>query len=453
MTDQDLPATQEAERIKVESIRLWLKSPTVMIASALFHALAPVILWRSLNHTMLIVWSVTGLIWSGLRFQAWRIYASRPRSGADVIKWGRISVVMLGGTALLNAFMCTQLYVAADIEDQLFIAMAIAGLAGGATATYGAYPPAVAIFNIPILLTLSVVLFLHDTAHAITLGALGFVYLLLLLFSARLLHGWVSDVFRLRVRNEELTAQIIEAKDAAEAANEAKSVFMANMSHELRTPLNAIIGFAEMLEKEVLGPLGNRRYVEYARDVHASGEHLLSIINTILDLAKTRASRLELIHEEVDVAELLRECYSVMRLQALQAELTLTTELPPDPLHAQVDATRIKQVVYNLLSNAIKFTDRGGKVVLSGGPVGSDGWLEFRVADTGIGMEATEIDVALQPFMQIRQAGRSASPGTGLGLPFAKTIVELHGGTFAVFSAKGRGTTVHVKLPPVPPTY
>ncbi|HTJ64787.1 MAG TPA: ATP-binding protein [Alphaproteobacteria bacterium] len=453
MTDQDLPASQHAERIKVESIRLWLKSPTVMLASALFYAIGLIVLSRSLDRRMLVVWSLTGLVWSALRFLLWRAYSSRPRLDAEVIVWGRISVAMLGGTALLNAFMCTQFYVPTDIEDQIFIAMAISGLAGGAAATYGAYLPAVAIFDIPILLTFAGTLFVHDTSRSVTLGVMAIIYLVLLLISARLLHGWVANVFTLRIRNEELTAQIIEAKDAAEAANEAKSVFMANMSHELRTPLNAIIGFAEMLEKEVLGPLGNRRYVEYARDVHASGQHLLSIINTILDLAKTRASRLELVHEHVDVAELLRECYSVMRVQALQADLSLKTELPAGPLHAYVDPTRIKQVVYNLLSNAIKFTDRGGEVVLAGGPIGNEGWLEFRVTDNGIGMDAAEIDLALQPFMQVRQAGRNANPGTGLGLPFAKTIVELHGGALTVLSAKGHGTTIHVRLPTESPTY
>jgi signal transduction histidine kinase len=274
------------------------------------------------------------------------------------------------------------------------------------------------------------------------------IYLVLLLISARMLYGWVANVFALRIRNEELTAQIIVAKDAAEAANEAKSVFMANMSHELRTPLNAIIGFAEMLEKEVLGPLGNRRYVEYAHDVHTSGQHLLSIINTILDLAKTRASHLELQREQTNVADLLRECHSVMRLQALQANLDLTADLPPT-LIAHVDPTRIKQVLYNLLSNAIKFTDPGGKITLAGSHL-NGGAVEIRVTDTGIGMDEAEIELALQPFMQVRQTGRGLSAGTGLGLPFAKSLIELHDGSLVVSSAKGKGTSVLVRLPTHP---
>src|ERR1700733_3871755 len=212
---------------------------------------------------------------------------------------------MRGGSALIIAVMAPEVFVPPDPEDRMFLVMGVGGLAAGATAIYGIYYPAVVVLTVPLLGSLAVAFFMQHTVNARFLGCMTIVYLLLLLMSARILKRWVWDIFSLRIRNDQLTDQIIEAKDAAEAANEAKSVFMANMSHELRTPLNAIIGFAEMLEKEVLGPLGNRRYVEYAHDVHASGQHLLSIINTILDLAKTRASHLELHRERTDVAELL----------------------------------------------------------------------------------------------------------------------------------------------------
>jgi two-component system cell cycle sensor histidine kinase PleC len=272
------------------------------------------------------------------------------------------------------------------------------------------------------------------------------VYLALLLISARILKRWVWDIFDLRIRNDQLTAELIIAKDAAEEANEAKSIIMANMSHELRTPLNAIIGFAEMLEKEVLGPLGTPKYIDYAHDVHMSGIHLLSLINTILDLAKTRASRLELDIERVELTALLRECFSVMRLQADRAELRFMLDLPDGALFVDADDTRLRQVVYNLLSNAIKFTNPGGVITLSGRLTATEG-VEIEVVDTGIGMDPDDVETALQPFMQVRQANRRGQAGTGLGLPFAKTIVELHGGRFDIVSARNKGTTVRVTLP------
>ena len=206
------------------------------------------------------------------------------------------------------------------------------------------------------------------------------------------------DIFDLRIRNDRLTQELIVAKEAAEEANEAKSIIMANMSHELRTPLNAIIGFAEMLEKEVLGPLGTPKYIDYAHDVHMSGIHLLSLINTILDLAKTRASRLELDVEHVELCALLRECFSVMRLQADRAGLQFTLDVPDLTLFADVDETRLRQVLYNLLSNAIKFTDAGGSITLSLRQAANA--VEIEVADTGIGMDLDDVETALQPFMQ-----------------------------------------------------
>jgi signal transduction histidine kinase len=203
-----------------------------------------------------------------------------------------------------------------------------------------------------------------------------------------------------------------------------------------------------MLEKEVLGPLGTPKYIDYAHDVHMSGIHLLSLINTILDLAKTRASRLELDIARVELTALLRECFSVMRLQADRAELRFILDLPDGALVTDADDTRLRQVVYNLLSNAIKFTDPGGVITLSGRRGATDG-VVIEVVDTGIGMDPDDVETALQPFMQVKQANRRGHAGTGLGLPFAKTIVELHGGRFDIVSARGKGTAVRVSLPAV----
>ena len=448
MTVTGLSADDAGKAIKVEAeaIRLWLRSPVTMIATIILHLVTVWALWRVLSHAKLILWAAAGIAWCGLRLAVWIYYRGRSWDDRQMLRWGRLFAAMLGVTALIIAVMAPEVFVPPDPEDRMFLVMGVGGLAAGATAIYGIYYPAVVVLTVPLLGSLAVAFFMQDTVNARFLGTMTIVYLVLLLMSARILKRWVWDIFSLRIRNDQLTVELTEAKDAAEAANEAKSVFMANMSHELRTPLNAIIGFAEMLEKEVLGPLGNPRYIDYAHDVHMSGIHLLSLINTILDLAKTRASHLDLNLEPLDIRELIRECFSVMRLQAGKASLVFALDLPEFPLMGRVDDTRLRQVIYNLLSNAIKFTDPGGTITLSAQRGSSDG-VEITVTDSGIGMDAEGVATALQPFMQVKQANGRASAGTGLGLPFAKTIVELHGGQLEIVSARGKGTSVLVTLP------
>jgi len=249
------------------------------------------------------------------------------------------------------------------------------------------------------------------------------------------------DITDLKLHEEKL----LEARLIAESANRSKSQFLANMSHELRTPLNAVIGFSEMMRDEVLGPLGNEKYKEYAEDIAGGGRHLLSLINDILDIAKIEAGKVELSESEVDFAEIARSCLTLLRERAGGKSIRLLNALPPNLPKILGDERRLKQVLLNLLSNAVKFTEDGGEVRLLA-EVDQAGF-RFVVEDTGIGIAEDDIARVLTPFAQADMDLARRHEGTGLGLPLAKSFLELHGGKLAIDSQEGVGTRILCTLP------
>jgi len=252
----------------------------------------------------------------------------------------------------------------------------------------------------------------------------------------------VQDITE-RIRTE---SELRVAKEAAEASDRAKSELLANISHELRTPLNAIIGFSEVIAEAMLGPVGTPRYVEYARDIRFSGVHLLSIINDLLDISKIEAGRFELHEEVVDPSELAEASLRLVRERAVKGGVHCQMAVAPQLPRLQADPRAMKQILLNLLSNAVKFTEPGGDVRL-GVHVDTTGGLVFAVSDTGIGIRPEDIPRALAPFTQIDSQFNRRHEGTSLGLPLARKLVELHGGSLDLASTPGQGTTVTVRLP------
>jgi PAS domain S-box-containing protein len=238
--------------------------------------------------------------------------------------------------------------------------------------------------------------------------------------------------------------ELIESKRRAERTSSAKSDFLAKISHEIRTPLNAIIGFAEVMMEERFGPMGNERYREYLKDIHASGEHLISLINDLLDLSKIEAGKLELSFARVDLNEVARQCIALMQPQANRERIIIRTSLLPDLPAIVADSRSIRQIVLNLLSNSVKFTPPGGQVIVSTA-LADSGEVHLRVRDTGVGMSESEVATALEPFRQLSTAGRSG--GTGLGLPLTKALTEANRASFAIKSAVNAGTLVEITFP------
>ena len=240
--------------------------------------------------------------------------------------------------------------------------------------------------------------------------------------------------------------ELIRSKEEAELANRAKTEFLANISHELRTPLNAIIGFSDLMQREMLGPLGNAQYASYIRDIHQSGTHLHDVINDILDLSKIEAGQMELQETSVDVRRAIERCIRVVAARAKDNGLKLITELPEFLPFIIADERKLKQILINLMSNAVKFTKQGGSVTIAASS-GSEEGVTIRVIDTGIGIAVENIPKVFRAFEQVDSSLSRTHEGTGLGLPLTKSLVELHDGTLELESEIGVGTIVTVTLP------
>ena len=246
------------------------------------------------------------------------------------------------------------------------------------------------------------------------------------------------------VENARLFREIQDKGRQLEAANQHKSEFLANMSHELRTPLNAIIGFSEVMMEGMFGDL-NEKQLEYTRDIHASGRHLLSLINDILDLSKIEAGRTDLEISRFDLPAAIGNAVTLVRERALRHGIHLGVSIDPALGPCEGDERKFKQIMLNLLSNAVKFTGDGGQVKLVAEH--HDGWVRVAVSDTGIGIAPEDQPKVFEAFVQVGSHYETKREGTGLGLPLARRFVELHGGTMGLESTPGQGSTFHFTLP------
>ncbi|HTC09986.1 MAG TPA: ATP-binding protein [Acetobacteraceae bacterium] len=243
----------------------------------------------------------------------------------------------------------------------------------------------------------------------------------------------------------EAAAELRRARDLAEAGSRVKSEFLASMTHELRTPLNAIIGFAELIRDQPFGPVGGQ-YVDYAKEIHASGHHLLAVINDVLDMSKIEAGRYALSDEAIDLGDKVATCYAILAPRAGESQVRLLRELPLDGIVVRADRRAMRQVLLNVLANAVKFTPAGGSVTVSAEITGG-GDVVLVVTDTGIGIDKTAMRHLFEPFQQADSSMTRRFGGTGLGLSISRRLMMLHDGTLELESAPGKGTIVRIRFP------
>lgn len=245
---------------------------------------------------------------------------------------------------------------------------------------------------------------------------------------------------------KEAEIKVLEAKNYAQVANRAKTDLIANMSHELRTPLNAIIGFSEAMKEETFGSVGSDKNRDYLNDIHNSGQHLLELINDILDVSAIEAGAVELNEENISISDVVNASIRIIMPRANDAKVTVTSSVRPETSLINADERRVKQILLNLLSNAVKFTPEGGEVAVNSW-LNEDTSLSISVVDTGIGMDEDEVEKALSKFGQVDSGLDRKHEGTGLGLPLTIGLMECHGGTLEVKSERGRGTQIIVTFP------
>ena len=338
-----------------------------------------------------------------------------------------------------------------DVAPVMF-AMVLVSIAANAIATH-TLPPATLMSTLPVTMTVTISLLALGGTLNYTLAAVAVCGEVFFLFLSRQLYRADLETLEHQAEKDSLIAELEEARQMsdearrhAEQANIAKSQFLATMSHELRTPLNAIIGFSEVLKSELLGPHHVPQYKEYAGDIHASGQHLLNLINELLDLSRIEAGKYELHEEAVAIVDIAEDCQRMMQLRAKSKGIELTFNASDNLPKIWGDERAIRQVVLNLLSNAIKFTPQHGKVSLVV-TRSSDGGQLISVKDNGPGIPESEIETVLSSFGQGSLAHKTAEQGAGLGLPIVQRIMDLHQGRFDLFSKLRFGTEVIATFP------
>jgi two-component system cell cycle sensor histidine kinase PleC len=358
---------------------------------------------------------------------------------ANGIAWAGIALVGLGtADATGHVFMLVCLIVLLAIR-MTFASAVMAVLCAG---------------TVPILLAAVVRLLVQGDPFSLAMAAIAVGLHLYFIVLARGLNATALAMLEFRAEKDALVAEIEgekaisdEARRRAEAASVAKSRFLATMSHELRTPLNAILGFSEVMKGELLGPIRNGSYKEYAANIHDSGRHLLQLINEVLDLSRIEAGRYELHEGPVRLAGVAEECLRLLHLRAESKGLRVALVAGKGLVPLWADERAIRQICLNLLSNALKFTPSGGEITVTVGTT-PDGGQMLTVKDTGPGIPKEEMPRVMQAFGQGSLAQQTAEGGTGLGLPIVQSLVHLHGGTFRLRSVLRKGTEAIVWLPP-----
>jgi two-component system cell cycle sensor histidine kinase PleC len=433
-----------AARRRGASIGVFCISLAIVIVSMQWVNFESIGIWLTVN-------TAANLIALGLA----SFFLRQEPSNVNVVYWARVFTV---AETVQGIGWALSIYIAFDVKEPRAAAFVLIALllVGAMNATVTASIPA-AVYGGLMPMTVAIVGLLRPVSLVDTnalLAELAFGTQLYFAVMARRLYMSSVEALSFQAEKDELIAELEQSKAnsdlarrRAEESNLAKSRFLATMSHELRTPLNAILGFSEVMKNELFGSHTVTAYKEYSGDIHSSGQHLLMLINEILDLSRVEAGRYDLREESVDLQGIIDECRHLVTLRARKKDITIGQSMVTALPRLWADERAVRQVALNLLSNAIKFTPPGGSVTIKVGWSDDRGQF-FSISDTGQGIPENEIAVVMSSFGRGTLAQKTAEEGTGLGLPIVKGLVDLHGGTFTLQSRVREGTEVTVAFPP-----
>lgn len=440
----EIELTSEFARRK---LRIFLFTPALLVAAG--------------GAGSLFIQAIPLAFWLGLAFAAQlamllacRLFLRSETQSQKVRQWRRNFYLLEGLQGLSWAALPFLPLAQESASTSIYLFAATLVVLGAGTLTSSSLPIAVITGTAPVAVSLIVCFLLKAEPVWQVLAGVAACAQIYSIVLARRYHLQALEILATRLEKDGLIAELEQAKATsdearrrAEAANLAKSRFLATMSHELRTPLNAILGFSEVMKNEILGPLANATYKDYADDIHKSGQHLLNLINEILDLSRIEAGKFELNEESVNLVGTVEDSVRLLKLRAQSRGINLQETYEEHMANLWADERAIRQITLNLLSNAIKFTPAEGSIFVKAGWTAGGGQY-VSVRDTGPGIPDDEISIVLASFGQGSNALKTAEQGAGLGLPIVKGLVDLHGGTFTFKSKLRVGTEVIITFPP-----
>jgi two-component system cell cycle sensor histidine kinase PleC len=434
-------AARPVDRVLIEQVKLLHGAAFAIPVNALAALVAAAILWDSVPFPFLFAWVAATWLVVAFRLALHRWYLSR-----DATVQARLFTVGAVASGLVWAAMCAILPSFCNDREFFFIAVVCAGMTAGGLTSLSAYLPAFLGYVVPFVLTFCIACIATLQRDFVGVGLLMGVYLCVIIGTAASLNRALRRTLVLQIANAALNDSLFSTRSELDATRKAQWNTLGHLSHELKTPLNAILGFSETMREQIFGALGHPKYLEYATYVHRSGEHLLTLVNEILDLSQGEAGMLTLRESEIDPVALAESCVALIRprAEAKQQQLHWTPARGIPRLRG--DETKLRQILLNLLSNAVKFTPRNGEITITV-EMTAEAAIVFAVADTGIGMDPADIPRAMLPFVRLATPLTQETDGVGLGLPLCKRLAELHDAAFSITSAAGAGTTCRLAIP------